>query len=92
MFAAPAPDHFGEDYDATDYGLVYSGKPVSGLFGGGLGSMGVGARGYNGALCAPTGGVSMGAAAIALLLRRTGRGGRDGAPVPAAAGPRTSAG
>ena len=39
MFAALTPDYFGENYNATNYGLVYSGKLVSGLFGGGLGSM-----------------------------------------------------
>ncbi len=50
MFAALTPDYFGENYNATNYGLVYSGKLISGLFGGGLGSMGVvAAGGYNGA-------------------------------------------
>ena len=51
---------------------MYSGKLVSGLFGGGLGSLVVAAWGYDGAY-APAGGVSMVAAAIALLLRRPGR-------------------
>ncbi|MEW2295486.1 OFA family MFS transporter [Streptomyces sp. NPDC006743] len=85
MFAALTPDYFGENYNATNYGLVYSGKLVSGLFGGGLGSMVVGAWGYDGAY-ALAGGVSMVAAALALLLRRPGRG--DGCPV--AAGPGTA--
>ncbi|MGW1287456.1 OFA family MFS transporter, partial [Streptomyces sp. NPDC002586] len=84
MFAALPPDYFGENYNATNYGLVYSGKLVSGLFGGGLGSMVVDAWGYNGAY-ALAGGVSMVAAAIALLLRRPGRDGRR-TPTPA---PRT---
>ncbi|MFI6560473.1 OFA family MFS transporter [Streptomyces sp. NPDC050534] len=76
MFAALTPDYFGENYNATNYGLVYSGKLVSGLFGGGLGSMVVAAWGYNGAY-ALAGGVSMIAAAIALLLRQPGRSSRD---------------
>ncbi|MFI9051591.1 OFA family MFS transporter [Streptomyces sp. NPDC053427] len=72
MFAALTPDYFGENYNATNYGLVYSGKLVSGLFGGGLGSMVVDAWGYDGAY-ALAGGVSMVAAALALLLHRPGR-------------------
>jgi MFS family permease len=76
MFAALTPDYFGENYNATNYGLVYSGKLISGLFGGGLGSMVVAAWGYNGAY-ALAGGVSMIAAAIALLLRQPGRSGAD---------------
>lgn len=39
LFAALTPDYFGENYNASNYGLVYSGKLISGLFGGGLGSM-----------------------------------------------------
>jgi MFS family permease len=72
LFAALTPDYFGENYNATNYGLVYSGKLISGLFGGGLGSMVVAAWGYDGAY-ALAGGVSMAAAAIALLLRQPGR-------------------
>ncbi|MEV6020138.1 MULTISPECIES: OFA family MFS transporter [unclassified Streptomyces] len=71
MFAALTPDYFGENYNATNYGLVYSGKLISGLFGGGLGSMVVAAWGYDGAY-ALAGGISMAAAAVALLLRRPG--------------------
>ncbi|MGW2703898.1 MFS transporter [Streptomyces sp. NPDC001340] len=82
LFAALTPGYFGENYNATNYGLVYSGKLISGLFGGGLGSMVVGAWGYNGAY-ALAGCVSMVAAAIALLLRQPGRTG--GTTVPAAA-------
>ncbi|WP_181794781.1 OFA family MFS transporter [Streptomyces sp. WELS2] len=82
LFAALTPDYFGENYNATNYGLVYSGKLISGLFGGGLGSMVVGAWGYDGAY-ALAGGVSMVAAALALLLRQPGRGGTDRTPAPA---------
>ncbi|MFJ2830602.1 OFA family MFS transporter [Streptomyces sp. NPDC087263] len=72
LFAALTPDYFGENYNATNYGLVYSGKLISGLFGGGLGSMVVAAWGYNGAY-ALAGSISMVAAAIALLLRQPGQ-------------------
>ncbi|WP_255950645.1 OFA family MFS transporter [Streptomyces odontomachi] len=82
MFAALTPDYFGENYNATNYGMVYSGKLVGGLFGGGLGAMVVDAWGYNGAY-ALAGGVSMVAALIALLLRQPGRPrARDIAPNP----------
>ncbi|MFI0732267.1 OFA family MFS transporter [Streptomyces sp. NPDC021225] len=82
MFAALTPDYFGENYNATNYGLVYSGKLVSGLFGGGLGSMVVDDWGYDGAY-ALAGGISMVAAAVALLLRQPGRPRvRDIAPNP----------
>ncbi|UFR01150.1 OFA family MFS transporter [Streptomyces sp. Go40/10] len=79
LFAALTPDYFGENYNATNYGLVYSGKLVSGLFGGGLGSMVVGAWGYDGAY-ALAGGVSMVAAGLALLLRQPGRAGGPAVP------------
>ncbi|MFI1203414.1 OFA family MFS transporter [Streptomyces sp. NPDC020883] len=72
LFAALTPDYFGENYNATNYGLVYSGKLVSGLFGGGLGSAVVGAWGYNGAYLL-AGGVSLVAAAFTLLLHQPGR-------------------
>ena len=86
MFAALTPDYFGENYNATNYGLVYSGKLISGLFGGGLGSMVVAAWGYDGAY-ALAGGISMVAAAIALLLRQPGRSTADAsAPQPRAGG------
>ncbi|MGQ7753315.1 MFS transporter [Streptomyces sp. WC2508] len=71
MFAALTPDYFGENHNATNYGLVYSGKLVSGLFGGGLGSMVVDAWGYDGAY-ALAGGISMVAACITLMLRQPG--------------------
>ncbi|QNP69218.1 OFA family MFS transporter [Streptomyces roseirectus] len=72
LFAALTPDYFGENYNATNYGLVYSGKLVSGLFGGGLGSLVVASWGYDGAY-ALAGAVSLIAALLALLLRQPGR-------------------
>lgn len=55
MFAALTPDYFGENYNATNYGLVYSGKLVSGLFGGGLGSTVVDAWGTTARTHSPEG-------------------------------------
>ncbi|QHC24633.1 OFA family MFS transporter [Streptomyces sp. GS7] len=82
LFAALTPDYFGENHNATTYGLVYSGKLVSGLFGGGLGSLVVTAWGYDGAY-ALAGGVSMVAAVFALLLHPPGGTGvRDVTPDP----------
>ncbi|MGY0490712.1 OFA family MFS transporter [Streptomyces sp. WG-D5] len=72
LFAALTPDYFGENYNASNYGLVYSGKLVSGLFGGGMGSMVVSAWGYNGAY-ALAGGTSLIAAVIAMTLQQPGR-------------------
>ncbi|WP_411122370.1 OFA family MFS transporter [Streptomyces sp. x-19] len=82
LFAALTPDYFGENYNASTYGLVYSGKLISGLFGGGLGSMVVGAWGYDGAYLL-AGGLSLVAAAFTLLLHQPGRPRlRDVAPNP----------
>jgi MFS family permease len=72
MFAALVPDYFGENNNATNYGLVYQAKLVSGLFGGGLGAIVVGAWGYSGAY-ALGGVVGLAAAAMTLLLRQPGR-------------------
>jgi len=72
LFAALTPDYFGENYNATNYGIAYSGKLVSGLFGGGLGSMAISAWGYHGAYLL-AGGISLVAAAMTLLLRQPGR-------------------
>ncbi|WP_338702256.1 OFA family MFS transporter [Streptomyces sp. Q6] len=72
LFAALTPDYFGENYNASNYGLVYSGKLISGLFGGGLGSMVVASWGYNGAY-ALAGSTSLVAAVIAMTLRQPGR-------------------
>ncbi|MFC7303943.1 OFA family MFS transporter [Streptomyces monticola] len=72
MFAALTPDYFGENNNATNYGIAYSGKVVSGLFGGGLGATAVAAWGYDGAYLL-AGGTSLVAAALACLLRHPGR-------------------
>ncbi|NLU72904.1 OFA family MFS transporter [Streptomyces sp. HNM0575] len=72
MFAALTPDYFGENYNATNYGIAYSGKLVSGLFGGGLGSMAIDAWGYDGAYVL-AGVISLVAAVLALFLHQPGR-------------------
>ncbi|WP_329125506.1 OFA family MFS transporter [Streptomyces sp. NBC_01465] len=69
LFAALVPDYFGENNNASNYGMVYSAKLVSGLFGGGLGAMVVDSWGYDGAY-AMAGGVSIVAACLSLLLRQ----------------------
>ena len=72
MFAALTPDYFGENNNATNYGLVYSAKLVSGLFGLGLASYVVATWGYNGAYTI-AGIIAFVSAFIALFLRQPGR-------------------
>ncbi|MEU7577068.1 OFA family MFS transporter [Streptomyces sp. NPDC041068] len=69
LFAALVPDYFGENNNASNYGMVYSAKLVSGLFGGGLGAMVVHSWGYIGAYTT-AGVVSLLAAGLSLLLRQ----------------------
>ena len=72
MFAALVPDYFGENNNATNYGMVYSAKLVGGLFGGGLGAVVVGAWGYTGAYIL-AGIMGLVSAVMALGLRQPGR-------------------
>ncbi|MGQ4511412.1 MFS transporter [Streptomyces sp. DW26H14] len=81
MFATLVPDYFGENNNATNYGIAYSGKVVSGLFGSGLGSMVIDSWGYNGAYVT-AGVISLVAAALALLLRHPGAPRRGTVPNP----------
>jgi MFS family permease len=46
LFAAMTADYFGENNNATNYGLVYSSKVISGLVGAGMGSVVVDNWGY----------------------------------------------
>ncbi len=71
MFAALTADYFGENNNAANYGMVYSSKLVSGL-GAGMGSVVVGAWGYNGAYTL-AGSISIFAGIVALSLRPPGR-------------------
>ena len=72
MFAALVPDYFGENYNASNYGLVYSAKLVSGLAGSGLGGVVVASWGYHGAYIM-AGCAGLLAAALALMLHQPGR-------------------
>lgn len=72
MFAALTPDYFGENNNATNYGIVYSSKLVSGLFGFGVASWVVTTWGYNGAYTI-AGAIAFVSALIALFLRQPGR-------------------
>ncbi|RDG37452.1 OFA family MFS transporter [Streptomyces corynorhini] len=71
LFAALVPDYFGENNNASNYGMVYSAKLVSGLFGGGIGAVVVASWGYVGAYTA-SGVVSLVAAGLSLTLRQPG--------------------
>ncbi|MCU1661721.1 MAG: transrane transport protein, partial [Pseudonocardia sp.] len=83
MFAALTPDYFGENNNATNYGIVYSSKLVSGLFGLGAASWVVSTWGYNGAYTI-AGAIAFVSALIAMFLRQPGRG--EPAPSTAASG------
>jgi MFS family permease len=72
LFASLVPDYFGENNNASNYGLVYSAKLVSGLFGGGMGAVVVGAWSYSGAY-ATAGVIALLAAALTFTLHQPGR-------------------
>jgi MFS family permease len=72
LFAALTADYFGENNNATNYGMIYSSKLLSGLAGAGLGSLVVGAWGYGGAF-GIAGGTSLFAGVVALFLHQPGR-------------------
>ncbi|EMD25968.1 OFA family MFS transporter [Amycolatopsis azurea] len=72
LFAAMTADFYGENNNASNYGLVYSSKLISGMLGSGVGAMVVVAWGYGGAFFL-AGGTSLFAAALSLLLHQPGR-------------------
>ena len=76
LFAAMTADYFGENNNASNYGMVYSSKLVSGLVGSGLGAVVVGAWGYGGAFIL-AGSIGIVTAGLATLLRQPGRDLRD---------------
>lgn len=78
MFAALTPDYFGENNNASNYGLVYSSKLLGSVVGIGVGASVIDTWGYAGAywIAAASALVS---AAIAVFLRQPGR--RSGAAV-----------
>jgi MFS family permease len=72
LFAAMTADYFGENNNASNYGMVYSSKLVSGLVGSGLGAVVVGAWGYGGAFLL-AGCIGLFTGLLSLMLRQPGR-------------------
>lgn len=72
MFAALTPDYFGENNNASNYGLVYSAKLVSGIVGFGAASSVVTSVGYTGAYII-AGCIAVLSAIIAAFLKQPGR-------------------
>ena len=72
MFASLTPDYFGENNNASNYGLIYSSKLLGSVVGIGVGASVIDTWGYTGAywLAAVSALVSAG---IALFLRQPGR-------------------
>ena len=72
MFASLTPDYFGENNNASNYGLIYSSKLLGSVVGIGVGASVIDAWGYTGAywLAAASALVS---AAIAAVFRQPGR-------------------
>ncbi len=73
-------DYFGENNNASNYGMVYSSKLISGLVGSGMGSVVVGAWDYHGAFVL-AGCIGLASAVLALFLKAPGR------PTPGASSP-----
>jgi MFS family permease len=72
LFAAMTADFFGENNNASNYGLVYSSKLVSGLLGSGMGAVVVEAWEYHGAFIL-AGSIGLIAAVVSLFLKQPGR-------------------
>jgi MFS family permease len=72
LFAAMTADYFGENNNASNYGMVYSSKLISGLVGSGVGALVVNAWGYGGAF-ALAGSIGLGSAVLACFLKAPGR-------------------
>jgi sugar phosphate permease len=72
LFAAMTADYFGENNNASNYGMVYSSKLISGLVGSGMGAVVVGAWDYHGAFVL-AGSIGLASAVLALFLKSPGR-------------------
>ncbi|VVJ18986.1 Putative oxalate/formate antiporter [Amycolatopsis camponoti] len=72
LFASLVPDYFGENNNASNYGLVYSAKLVGGVGGGGLAAGVISAWGYTGAYIL-AGCIALLSAVLTLFLRQPGR-------------------
>jgi MFS family permease len=88
LFASLVPDYFGENHNASNYGLVYSAKLVGGVGGGGLAAGIVSAWGYSGAYIL-AGCIALLSALLTLFLRQPKPGGSQ-ATEPSFSGPLTS--
>jgi MFS family permease len=90
LFAAMTADYFGENNNASNYGLVYSSKLVSGLLGSGMGAVVVEAWEYHGAFLL-AGSIGLFAAILSLFLRqpRADKTAALPSPVTAAPSPQT---
>src|ERR1700682_2938796 len=82
MFASLTPDYFGENNNASNYGLIYSSKLLGSVVGIGVGASVIEAWGYTGAywIAAVSALVSAG---IAVFLRQPGRSVPAVAPIAA---------
>jgi MFS family permease len=72
LFAAMTADFYGENNNASNYGMVYSSKVISGLLGSGAGILVVDAWDYEGAFVI-AGCMGLAAAAMSFGLRQPGR-------------------
>jgi MFS family permease len=72
LFAAMVPDYFGENHNATNYGIVYSAKLASSLVGIGIGSSVITAMGYTSAYLMAAA-LALVSVVVALFLRQPQR-------------------
>ena len=82
LFAALTPDYFGENYNASNYGTVYSGKLVGAVLAGPVGAAIIDSQGFP-ATYVLAGSLSLLAGVLVLFLHRPER-------VPQVAVPRTA--
>ncbi|GGM46032.1 MFS transporter [Longimycelium tulufanense] len=74
LFASLVPDYFGENHNASNYGLVYSAKLVGAIGGGGVAAWVVGRWGYDGAYTL-AGCLAFLSASLVMFLHQPGHGG-----------------
>nr|WP_231382714.1 MFS transporter [Mycobacterium simiae] len=72
LFATLTTDYFGENNNASNYGIVYSAKLVGSILGIGVGASVIDAWGYTGAYWVAAASALL-SAATAALLRQPGR-------------------
>jgi predicted MFS family arabinose efflux permease len=72
MFASLVPDYFGENNNASNYGLVYTSKLVGSVLGIGVGASVIDKWGYTGAYWIAAASAML-SAGVASFLRQPGR-------------------